>query len=105
MICTMADFDIAEADRLLTTTKQARKRLDLDREVPIELLLGSTFSLGLCLGLLTGTANARDLTGWTSSLANQPFTPHSATRTTIVCGSAEPANVQARSGSEALEAI
>lgn len=32
-------FDLAEVDRLLTTTKQVRKRLDLDRPVPRELLL------------------------------------------------------------------
>jgi len=35
----MTDFDRAEVDRLLTTTKQVRKRLDLDRPVPRELLL------------------------------------------------------------------
>lgn len=33
------DFDLAEIDRLLTTTKQVRKRLDLERPVPRELLL------------------------------------------------------------------
>ncbi|MGI9644109.1 MAG: nitroreductase family protein [Ilumatobacteraceae bacterium] len=32
-------FDLDEADRLLTTTKQVRKRLDLEREVPHEVLL------------------------------------------------------------------
>lgn len=32
-------FDLAEVDRLLTTTKQVRKRLDLARPVPRELLL------------------------------------------------------------------
>lgn len=32
-------FDLAEVDRLLTTTKQVRKRLDLERPVPRELLL------------------------------------------------------------------
>jgi nitroreductase len=35
----MTDFDIAEADRLLKTTKQVRKRLDLSRPVPRDLLL------------------------------------------------------------------
>jgi nitroreductase len=35
----MTDFDIAEADRLLKTTKQVRKRMDLTRPVPRELLL------------------------------------------------------------------
>jgi nitroreductase len=33
------DLDLNAADRLLTTTKQVRKRLDLDRQVPTELLL------------------------------------------------------------------
>lgn len=32
-------FDLAEIDRLLTTTKQVRKRLDLERPVPRQLLL------------------------------------------------------------------
>jgi nitroreductase len=32
-------FDLDEVDRLLTTTKQVRKRLDLTRPVPYELLL------------------------------------------------------------------
>ena len=35
----MTDFDLAEVDRLLTTTKQVRKRLDLERPVPRELIL------------------------------------------------------------------
>jgi nitroreductase len=35
----MTDFDIAEADRLLKTTKQVRKRMDLTRPVPRELIL------------------------------------------------------------------
>lgn len=34
-----SDFDVAEVDRLLTTTKQVRKRLDLTRRVPREVLL------------------------------------------------------------------
>ncbi len=33
------DFDLDEIDRLLTTTKQVRKRLDLGRAVPRELIL------------------------------------------------------------------
>jgi nitroreductase len=32
-------FDLDEVDRLLTTTKQVRRRLDLSRAVPIEMLL------------------------------------------------------------------
>ena len=32
-------FDLDEVDRLLTTTKQVRKRMDLERPVPRELLL------------------------------------------------------------------
>ena len=35
----MSDIDLAAADHLLTTTKQVRKRLDLTRPVPRELLL------------------------------------------------------------------
>ena len=35
----MTEFDLAEIDRLLTTTKQVRKRMDLERSVPRELLL------------------------------------------------------------------
>jgi nitroreductase len=33
------EFDLTNTDRLLTTTKQVRKRLDLSRPVPIELVL------------------------------------------------------------------
>lgn len=36
---TAPDIDLEQADRLLTTTKQVRKRLDLERPVPRELLL------------------------------------------------------------------
>lgn len=35
----MDDLDVEQLDRLLTTTKQVRKRLDLTRPVPRELLL------------------------------------------------------------------
>ena len=35
----MSGFDLETVDRLLTTTKQVRKRLDLSRPVPRELLL------------------------------------------------------------------
>jgi nitroreductase len=35
----MADFDLDTVDRLLTTTKQVRRRLDLDRPVPLDLVL------------------------------------------------------------------
>jgi nitroreductase len=34
-----ARFDLRQTDRLLTTTKQVRKRLDFDREVPLELIV------------------------------------------------------------------
>lgn len=33
------DFDLAQTDQLLLTTKQVRKRMDFDREVPREVLL------------------------------------------------------------------
>ena len=32
-------FDVAEVDRLLTTTRSVRKKLDFEREVPNQLLL------------------------------------------------------------------
>ena len=35
----MSDFDLTEIDRLLMTTKQVRKRLDLTREVPVDVVL------------------------------------------------------------------
>ena len=35
----MSDFDLTEIDRLLMTTKQVRKRLDLNREVPVDVVL------------------------------------------------------------------
>jgi nitroreductase len=36
---TVTDFDLSQTDRLLTTTKQVRKRLDLSRPVPVDLVL------------------------------------------------------------------
>ena len=35
----MTEFDLSQTDRLLTTTKQVRQRLDLTREVPLDLLV------------------------------------------------------------------
>jgi nitroreductase len=35
----VSDFDLAEVDRLLTTTKQVRRRLDLSKPVPLDLVL------------------------------------------------------------------
>jgi nitroreductase len=35
----MSDFDLAQTDRLLLTTKQVRKRLDFERPVPRDVLL------------------------------------------------------------------
>ena len=35
----MTEFDLAQTDRLLTTTKQVRKRLDLSRPVDLNLVL------------------------------------------------------------------
>ena len=39
MTTPASDLDLEQADRLLTTTKQVRKRLDLTRPVPRELIL------------------------------------------------------------------
>ena len=35
----MSDFDLSTVDRLLSTTRAVRKRLDLEREVPEDVIL------------------------------------------------------------------
>ena len=35
----MSGFDLSQTDRLLTTTRAVRRRLDLDRPVPREVIL------------------------------------------------------------------
>jgi nitroreductase len=50
-------FDLAETDRLLTTTRAVRKRLDLARPVPREVILD-------CLRLSTQAPSGSNAQGW-----------------------------------------
>lgn len=51
------DFDLAQTDALLSTTRAVRKRLDLDREVPDEVLLE-------CLQLAVQAPTGSNTQGW-----------------------------------------
>jgi nitroreductase len=53
------DFDLATVDRLLTTTRAVRKRLDLSRPVPVDVLLEC-----LRLALQAPTGNAAQTWRW-----------------------------------------
>ncbi len=53
----MSTFDLAQIDRLLTTTRTVRKRLDLDRPVEPEVITE-------CLRLATYTPNAANTQRW-----------------------------------------
>ena len=53
----MSTFDLAQVDRLLTTTKAVRKRLDLDRPVEREVIVE-------CLRLATFAPNASNTQQW-----------------------------------------
>ena len=53
----MADFDLEMTDKLLSTTRSVRKRLDFDREVPREFVMDC-----LELGLQAPTGSNRQ--GW-----------------------------------------
>src|SRR5262249_17391490 len=53
----MTDFDLAQIDRLLTTTRSVRKRLDLARPVEPEVILD-------CLRLATYAPNASNMQKW-----------------------------------------
>jgi nitroreductase len=50
-------FDLGETDRLLSTTRAVRKRLDLTREVPQETLLD-------CIGLSQQAPTGSNVQGW-----------------------------------------
>jgi len=50
-------FDLAETDRLLSTTRAVRKRLDLDRDVPDEILLD-------CIRLSQQAPTGSNVQGW-----------------------------------------
>ncbi len=51
------DFDLAQTDALLSTTRAVRKRLDLDREVPDDILLE-------CLQLAVQAPTGSNQQGW-----------------------------------------
>ena len=51
------DFDLAQTDSLLSTTRAVRKRLDLDREVPDDVLLE-------CLQLAVQAPTGSNQQGW-----------------------------------------
>ena len=51
------DFDLAQTDALLSTTRAVRKRLDLDREVPDDVLLE-------CLQLAVQAPTGSNRQGW-----------------------------------------
>ena len=51
------DFDLAQTDALLSTTRAVRKRLDLDRDVPDEVLLE-------CLQLAVQAPTGSNRQGW-----------------------------------------
>jgi nitroreductase len=52
-----APFDVPEIDRLLSTTKAVRKRLDLGREVPVDVVLD-------CLRVAMQAPNASNAQSW-----------------------------------------
>jgi nitroreductase len=57
MTATAPEFDLAITDRLLTTTRSVRRRLDFDREVPQSVL-------DECFGVALQAATGGDLQRW-----------------------------------------
>ena len=53
----MTDFDLSQTDRLLSTTRSVRKRLDLDREVPESVIVD-------CLRLAVQAPTAANTQTW-----------------------------------------
>ena len=53
----MTDFDLSQTDRLLSTTRSVRKRLDLDREVPESVIVD-------CLRLAVQAPTGSNQQGW-----------------------------------------
>ncbi len=60
-------FDLAETDRLLTTTRAVRRRLDLDRPVEREVILG-------CLRIATQAPTASNGQTWRWVVVTDPAT-------------------------------
>ena len=61
----MPPFDTAEIDRLLTTTKSVRRRLDLERPVPREVVTE-------CIGLAAYAPNASNAQEWKWVVVDDP---------------------------------
>jgi len=63
----VTDIDIAEADRLLTTTRSVRRRLDFDRPVPKELIEE-------CLAVAVQAPTGGNLQVWRFVVVTEPAT-------------------------------
>lgn len=61
------EFDLSQTDALLSTTRAVRKRLDLDREVPDEVLLD-------CLQLAVQAPTGSNRQGWRWLVVRDPAT-------------------------------
>ena len=59
------DFDLAQVDALLSTTRAVRKRLDFDREVPDDVLLE-------CLQLAVQAPTGSNRQGWRWMVIRDP---------------------------------
>ena len=60
-----APFDLTQTDHLLTTTRAVRKRLDLEREVPRELILD-------CIGVATQAPAGGNVQNWRWLVVDDP---------------------------------
>jgi nitroreductase len=61
----MTEFDVAQTDRLLTTTRAVRKRLDLTRPVPTELVMD-------CIRVATQAPAGGNVQRWRWMLVDDP---------------------------------
>jgi nitroreductase len=61
----MRGFDLSETDRLLTTTRAVRRRLDLDRPVPREVILE-------CLRIATQAPSGGNIQRWRWLVVDDP---------------------------------
>ncbi|HET6966606.1 MAG TPA: nitroreductase family protein [Acidimicrobiales bacterium] len=61
----MTDFDLSQTDRLLSTTRAVRKRLDLDRDVPESVIVD-------CLRLAVQAPTGSNSQGWRWLVVTDP---------------------------------